>query len=120
MDATLGRTFGPYLGLLAKPVLGSLIWAKKGLTQGYLPALHLPRLRGRPGGGSHGSGSVARGDTRTPTLPRKREREHTASTAPNPARISPVCGRYRGISAAAACERRRRPGRASRQKPWRW
>ena len=30
-----------------------------------------------PGGGSLHSGSVARGDTPTPTLPRKRERERT-------------------------------------------
>jgi hypothetical protein len=44
-------------------------------------ALHLSRLRGRSarsaGGGSLHSGSVARGDTPTPALPRKRERERT-------------------------------------------
>ena len=33
--------------------------------------------REAPGGGSLHSGSVARGDTPTPALPRKRERERT-------------------------------------------
>src|SRR4051794_29694292 len=94
MDATLGRTFGPYLGLLAKPVLRSLIWAKKGLTRGYLPALHLPRLRGRPGGGSHGSGSVARGDTPTPTPPPQAgegaHRLYGTESCPNQPSLRPI------------------------------
>src|SRR5690242_15376474 len=57
--------------------------------------LHLSRVRGRsdrilgcdPGGGnSLRTGNVTRGDTPTPALPRKRERERTVSVA----RVSPL------------------------------
>ena len=50
-------------------------------------SLHLSRLRGgrreAPGGGSLHSGSLNRGNTPTPTLPRKRERERTSFAVRN-------------------------------------
>jgi hypothetical protein len=53
--------------------LGWMSWPQMRFTS---PACGGGR-REAPGGGSLHSSSVARGDTPTPTLPRKRERERT-------------------------------------------
>jgi len=115
-----GRHLRRNLGFSAYWGLRSLIWAKKGLMRGYRGLFTSPAC----GGGREGARTalgVSRGERAlSPTLPRRRERERTAVDAPESRRISPVSGRYRGISGGAACGWRLRRGRASRRRPWRW